>query len=366
MTLVISNTRITDNIASRVFTSSVGGGAYLWNLGAESRIQQSTIVSNSVFGADTSGGGVYLDGGSGAIVAHSAFIDNHSQGSGGGMSIFHVNGPVTIEDTDFISNTVESYDTYDNGGAMIAKLTFTGTALYMNRIRVLNNEAPGMAAGLELVREGAAGTPYAHLSNILLSGNQTGPITWPSLEPMMYVQSTGASFDVKLEHMTVTDNPAPTFLSVRGSGTLGQVTVQVYNSLVASSTYAFVGEEYDTRGEVVIQHANTLTDSVATLYYRNNWGCGGDDVVDWPASPNEPTDLSCVPTFQTMSPVIIGDPMLDDTYHLQPGSAAIDRGVNTGLTTDIDGDKRPIGRPDIGADEWGTIVMIPLVMKQAQ
>ena len=54
-------------------------------------------------------------------------------------------------------------------------------------------------------------------------------------------------------------------------------------------------------------------------------------------------------------------------YHIAPGSAAIDAGVNSGVTSDIDGDTRPQGSGyDIGADEvsgqqWD--IYLPLVVK---
>jgi hypothetical protein len=49
-----------------------------------------------------------------------------------------------------------------------------------------------------------------------------------------------------------------------------------------------------------------------------------------------------------------GDPVFaSDGYHLTAGSAAIDRGVDTGVLTDIDGQPRPQGvAPDLGADEY--------------
>ena len=42
-----------------------------------------------------------------------------------------------------------------------------------------------------------------------------------------------------------------------------------------------------------------------------------------------------------------------DGYHLTEGSAAIDEGVDAGVTTDIDAQDRPYNdKPDLGADEW--------------
>ena len=51
-------------------------------------------------------------------------------------------------------------------------------------------------------------------------------------------------------------------------------------------------------------------------------------------------------------------------YHIGVGSAAIDRGVDAGVMTDMDGDHRPIGLlPDIGADEAWRWIFLPLVLR---
>ena len=53
-------------------------------------------------------------------------------------------------------------------------------------------------------------------------------------------------------------------------------------------------------------------------------------------------------------------------YHVGPGSAAIDAGVDAGVLTDIDGDPRPIGLGfDIGADEAWRWVFLPLVLRDS-
>jgi hypothetical protein len=73
---------------------------------------------------------------------------------------------------------------------------------------------------------------------------------------------------------------------------------------------------------------------------------------------NTPLTLSCpISATVIISNQCNGDPVFVDPanrdYHLGSGSAAIDRGLTTDVTTDIDGDSRPYGLlPDLGADEW--------------
>jgi hypothetical protein len=65
---------------------------------------------------------------------------------------------------------------------------------------------------------------------------------------------------------------------------------------------------------------------------------------------------------------ITGDPAFaPDGYHLTAGSAAIDQGVDAGVTTDIDGEHRPQGpAPDLGADEISlSYIYLPLVLRQS-
>jgi hypothetical protein len=50
-------------------------------------------------------------------------------------------------------------------------------------------------------------------------------------------------------------------------------------------------------------------------------------------------------------------------YHLTGASDAINAGVDAGATTDIDGDPRPmVGGYDVGADEYGWLLFVPLVV----
>jgi len=53
-------------------------------------------------------------------------------------------------------------------------------------------------------------------------------------------------------------------------------------------------------------------------------------------------------------------------YHIGPGSAAKDAGIDAGVAIDIDGRARPIGAGyDIGADEYAAPIYLPLVMRKS-
>jgi hypothetical protein len=99
--------------------------------------------------------------------------------------------------------------------------------------------------------------------------------------------------------------------------------------LLVSFTNGFAGSQWGD-GEVLIRHTNTLTNDVTTLHHTGHG----------------------TPTLQAINP-LAGDPKLDSNYRLQPGSDAIDAGVEAGVDHDLDGQPRPEGvAPDIGADEF--------------
>ena len=64
-----------------------------------------------------------------------------------------------------------------------------------------------------------------------------------------------------------------------------------------------------------------------------------------------------------------GDPAFVDAtnqdYHIEEVSPAIDKGVDTWVTVDMDGQARLFGETDIGADEYapGFTVYLPIGMK---
>lgn len=61
---------------------------------------------------------------------------------------------------------------------------------------------------------------------------------------------------------------------------------------------------------------------------------------------------------------LLADPLLDAGFHLLLGSPAINAAIPSDIAIDIDGQIRPMGAaPDLGADEFGLLTYLPVVIK---
>jgi hypothetical protein len=333
VTLVVRNCTITDNIASRTRWYSDGGGVYLWDLSAGSRIENVTVSGNRATSGGGEGGGIMIIDGHGVTIVRSTLEGNSASAGGGGMAISDPDySAVVIEDTVFINNTTPGGVNIDeDGGGLRAMLSLEGEALRMDRVRMQGNQAGSQGAAIFLIKVGSAMT-HARLTNLLLAGNSTASAM--ATDSVVAVDE-GYDMALTLAHVTTADNLAPTFLRAEGPYAGYALTVTLTNTLVVSATNAFAG--YQWAGDLAIHHTNTLTRNVATLHHIE----GG------------------TPSFQAVNP-LTGDPKLDTTYHLQAGSAAIDAGIDAGVTLDIDGQVRPWGDGfDIGADEYGSTSSTP-------
>jgi hypothetical protein len=101
---------------------------------------------------------------------------------------------------------------------------------------------------------------------------------------------------------------------------------------------------------ITVTAGNTATPN-GVLWFGNGANTGGNGLI-------------------TITHEITGDPAFaPDGYHLVTGSAAIDQGVDAGVTTDIDNQPRPQGNaPDLGADEYWPLdkrIYLPLVLRQS-
>jgi hypothetical protein len=362
---VITGNQVLSNVAS-ISDRGYGGGIYLAYAPAPlAQVVNNVVLSNtaSVTGGLGFGGGIALYGSSGTTVIGNRVEGNVAQGgpaasfgSDGGGIYCHASNDVTL------SNNVVRYNTASvpaNGGGggiginWCQRLTVVGNTLQgnvasasttggtgrggglyayasrdlvVNANRVLSNTAH-LGGGLYLLRN----TTFTMTNNIV-AGNRAS------------YQGGGLAFETDVTQPVTGTLVHNTFAANdRGSGN-GRiaihlndpyVTLVLTNNLIYSHTYGVYA----------------MTTSTATLYttlfYANSSG-----------------DTGGLGLIVNTDPITGQDPLLDADYHLGPGSAAIDVGVDAGVTADIDGDPRPIGpAPDVGADEARLRVFLPLVLR---
>jgi hypothetical protein len=296
----------------------LGGGLYigpdLWPVrGYDST---ATLISNTISSnGATRGGGLYID--SNSIVA-------------------------------LISNTITGNAVYESCGAWCYDPVGSGGGLHLNNSTaaltntlIADNQAETVGGGLYLENSSAT------LTNTFVTDNRA-EIGGSGL----YI----AGSSPRLLHTTIARNGStgPVLSIVEGltAGSSGDGS-GVYITGTTSDTVALTNT-------ILVSHTVGITvtaGNTATLECTL-WGTG--------AWAND-TDWGGAGTIITGTCNYWGDPAFLDPdagdYHIGPGSAAIDRGVPAGVTTDIDGDSRD-AVPDLGADERaGTVIYLPIIMK---
>ncbi len=282
------------------------------------------VISNTKvqLGFDGWGVGVYFHASKDARLVDNVIRNNTGQDIdltgaanflGGGLYI----GPnCTVS---LLSNTISSNGATRGGGLYAAPNStvvlvsnwITGNAVY----DFYGYDPVGYGGGLYL------SDCFATLTNTVIADNQADTAGHGS---GLYIDGSPA----RLLHTTIARNGGGDGSGVYITGTTS--TVALTNTILVSHT---VG--------ITVTAGNTATLN-GVLWYSNTINYGGMDTI-------------------TVTNEYTGNPAFAaDGYHLTTSSAAIDRGVDTGVKTDIDGHPRPLsGGADIGADEVGQM-LIPL------
>lgn len=311
------------------------------------------------------GGGVYMGGDGGAAdLVGNMVRENTAGGDGGGIYLDHSADPTPI-----VSNTVTGNAAGGNGGGIYlgtATATVRGNAVEGNRAAgrggglsgggtltanlITSNEA-GCGGGLALYQSKATVQSNVIAANEADSGG--GVCLEDHGDALLannWIVGNRTSFDgsgllvrgsrPRLAHNTIAHNAGPNGLYA-GSYAEYTSTVILTDTILVSHTVGLVAE------------GGSSAYLEATL-----WGNG----TDWAGA-----GAIYSGTVNVWGKPVFADPGAGD-YHIGPGSAAADAGVNAGVTTDIDGDGRPMGAGyDIGADELrprpGWFIYLPLVSK---
>ena len=349
---IIVNSIITNNIAAVTTagyptgTTGYGGGLYLSGA-ARAVISGNLIISNVASLANCgNGGGIYLDRYSinssaqvqfNQVFSNTATTTNLGCAWGGGIT----GGPdgVVIRGNSVIGNRANGY----GGGQGAGLYQWYGSATYLNNlVRGNLGAVSGQAVYLGHSRSRFEGNRV--MDNVTSQGVQ-----------LFFSEGGGAT----LINNVVARSGDKT-LAATGDVSAPLTATLLHNTLVGSGSGSGVYVETDS---VTLFMTNTIVASTTwgiTNTFPASSTVSSDHTLFW-ANTND--------GIRGVSPVD-GDPVFaSDGYHILTGSAAYNRGVDAGVTTDIDGDPRPDScSPDIGADELVTglgcwRVYLPAVMR---
>lgn len=363
---VLVHNRIHDNTAS----AGAGGGIEL------SESHTATLSYNDIFGNSArSGGGILLyESDGGALMDNRVFSNTATAGDGGGLCLSrsHV---ATLASNGIFSNTAyvsgggvyltESDDAMlrDNEIRGNATITVSGGGIHIwmsANATLMNNEIHNNTANWYGGGVRVYSSPTATLTSNQIYGNESGQHGGG-----VYLDSD----NVSLVNNVVVDNR----LTGSGSGAgvyLAGATARFVHTTLAHNSggngegiYLWSGASW-LINTILVSHtvgvevrAGGMAELTHTLWGMGTWA----NEYDW---INNGTLVTGTLAFNWWEEPGFVDPGNGD-YHIGPASAAIDRGVDAGVATDIDGDPR-LGAPDLGADEFVAYVHLPLVLRNHQ
>ncbi|MBN1954958.1 MAG: hypothetical protein JW900_07890 [Anaerolineae bacterium] len=304
-------------------------------------------------GADECGGGLYVFD-TPAVIRNNTFNGNTASARGGGFFIRGWDSAALLEENDFYNNTTDSM----GGGGYLqdSPATVRGNTFFSN------------TAGFD------AGAMYANYSTPLLEGN-------------IFVRNKatahhGGAMYIRFSTATLIDNVFTANWAQGGGGALylwgGNCTlinnVMVDNEIDwghGTALHVEAGSQRLLHNTIARNHGGYGT----AIIVRDSWGNPADVVITntiivshevgvhvaLPTSNtaelngvlwySNTTNIEGDGTF-TVTYAITGHPAFaSDGYHIAPGSAARDAGIDSGVLRDID-DSRRDDFPDIGADEF--------------
>ena len=359
--VVISGNQVISNVASTSYRGD-GGGIRIGHAPAV-QVINNVVLSNtgSITGGYGRGGGIHLSDSSGAIVDGNRVAHNVAQagsganGYGGGIYVYDSDEAV-LSDNVLDHNIVGLISIGGYGGGIFVRLS--------EGVHVKDNTLEGNR-GTEAGGGNGGGFAALDSHDLLLSGNKV--LSNSANRGGLYI-SSDASF-------TMTNNiVARNVGSYQGGGLVFHTsTGETVIGTLLHNTFA-ANNQGSGEGRSAIHTRDPDVSLVLTnnLIYSHTYG-----IIVVPASTvrayntlfyANDSDTSGSGEVYNTAPVTGEDPLLNADYHLQEGSAAIDAGVDAGVTTDIDGEPRPFGTSyDIGADEFAwRYIYLPLVVRNCQ
>jgi hypothetical protein len=286
-------------IVTRGRSSYSGGGIAAEN--ASSTIRNCQIVSNTAPG---DGGGVFINRGS-AQILHNRIISNTANWAAG-LRIIN-NADVALIGNEIRNNVAQAW----GGGVYVDCCGDTAPLIAQNLI--VDNDGGHAGGGVRVE------STNARLVNNIVARNRAtrGAGVWLGGYASFPVEAT-------LTHNTLVAHPS----GGEGVWVDAHVTAALVNDLLAGHTIGIT---------------NTAPASSTLSADHNLFWNASDPIVGANA--------------------VLADPLLDAAYHLTAGSPARDAGAAIDVTADVDGDPRPVGAYDIGADEYALRRFLPLLVR---
>ncbi len=341
---IIQNNILTNNVAyaGTAWVWGEGGGIYLASASASALISGNHILSNTASLTVTGrGGGIYLIY-SDATVRNNRIQGNEGSFEGGGVYIWQGSPQV-------LDNEIQANRAGRNGGGLSYNSWLPAWPVIHGNLILGNSTGPGWHGG-----------------GIMIGGYVSPTLTANRILSNTANDSGGIGLEIS-GYFTVANN-------IVGHNTGGGIRLWDLTryGLIAHNTIAFNGGEGGIRlaygyitptivNNIIVSNTYGLSaDSAAsgTLNYNEVWGNTVQDYNLPGALEPGANDLQADPLFV--------DAAADD-YHLRLDSPGIDAGTGAGITSDIDGDLRPLGPGyDLGADEARRrYLYLPVILKSS-
>ena len=309
-------------------TADYGGGVSL--RASDAMLSGNTILSNT---AVNNGGGVYLNYSNATLSGNT--VASNTAGSFGGGLFLEWQSAATLSGNTILSNTA----LYGGGGlyANYSNAALNGNTIMYNSVRddggglnFGNDSRAGLNGDIVMANSASTGGGlYVERSAPTLTNTVIADNRAVKEGGGVYVLSASP----RLLHTTIARNAGRSGVCVVDTGGGTYSAIALTNTILVSHTLGIT---------VAAGNAASLE---STLWYSNteDWGGAG--------------------TIATGTHNYWDDPRFDlDGYHLLTDSAAISKGVNAGVNTDVDSELRD-AHPDLGADEWPSgIVHLPLIL----
>lgn len=293
----------TANLTDNSIQDNTGSTFIYWN--EQATLMRNLFANHLCSSSFPYGGGITVYAYRLTLTQNMFSQNNCLLGQGGGASIAAFQG--VVSENSFVGNQAGL-----GGGVSIGSIE--GTAHGESHITVTNNLI------LDNTAERGGGIFLGSFRGILINNVIIN-------NHILYNHNRASGIGVSASKVTIIHSTIGNNTGGDGSGIFADMTVSyitITNSIISDQVIGiYLNSEYN----------KATVDS--TLWFNNGINTSGSG------------------TFTITNP-FQGDPaFMADGYHIGSSSAAIDKGVSTLVTEDIDGTLRPVGvAPDLGADEF--------------